>query len=141
MRSGWNGLATGYASVPPFYTVIIHRDGTFCYAGRANVPHIGTFTGTVDRYQLRHLLVFVEALHYFELPSGYQMPVMSIEESYTFAKRGRTVKTVWKAGNYSGPTDLWAMEQLIDGLILHAHWQPGTADPAGTRDCFPRETD
>lgn len=105
----------------PIYTVIIHKDGTFRYVGEAYVSHIGTFTGTVNTNELRDLFKYVNDMKYFQLATGYAYPVTDNPGTFTMVQKGSRTKIVWNYAN-SGPSSLWALEQLIDKLVLDATW-------------------
>ncbi len=105
----------------PIYTVIIRKDGTFRYIGEEYVQHKGTFTGTVDMKDLRDLFKYINDMHYFQLATGYAYPVTDNPGTFTMVRRGKQEKLVMNYAN-SGPSELWAMEQLIDKLILEAKW-------------------
>lgn len=105
----------------PIYTVIIHKDGTFRYVGEAYVSHIGTFTGTVDTSELRDLFKYVNEMKYFQLATGYAYLVPDSSGTFTMVRKGSKTKVVSNYAN-SGPAKLWALEQLIDKLVMGAKW-------------------
>lgn len=109
----------------PIYSVVIRRDGRFRYTGEANVPKIGHFTGKVDPGELRNLLAYVNGISFFELADGYAYPMTDAAGTFLMVRKGKQEKIIWNYAN-SGPTTLWATEQLIDKLLVDATWDPSS---------------
>jgi hypothetical protein len=105
----------------PVYTVIIESDGTFRYKGEKYVERKGEFTGKVSRYQFNQLAQFIRDSGYTDLHDTYSRAVTDNPTVYTTVVIDRKRKVVKNYAN-AGPTKLWAVEQLIDKLLLEATW-------------------
>lgn len=104
------------------YSAILRADGTVTYSGRANVPHIGSYRGTVDKYYFERLSELVRSQAYSELQALYSHPVSDqagVITSVVVNGQRKTVK------NYAGagPIKLWGIEMAIDAVIAQAKWQ------------------
>jgi hypothetical protein len=107
----------------PAYSVIINSDGSFIYNGYDFVGKIGTFTGTVSKWKLRTLLQFIKDTNIVFFQNSYFRAITDKSTAYTMIQmKGRT-KIIRNYAN-SGPTTLWAIEELIDKLLLNAKWNP-----------------
>lgn len=105
----------------PVYTVIIKSDGTFRFKGEKYVERKGEFTGKVGRYQFIQLAQFIRDSGYTELQDTYFRAVTDNPTVYTTVVIDGKRKVVKNYAN-AGPTKLWAVEQLIDKLLLEAKW-------------------
>lgn len=105
----------------PVYTVIIKNDGTFRYQGGENTKRRGKHTGTVDVSRFNALAEFLLESGYMQLESAYTLRVTDMPTAYTAAVVNGKRKIVSNYGGV-GPAKLWAVEQLIDKLLLEAEW-------------------
>ena len=105
----------------PIYTFIMKSDGTFRYAGEANVERKGTFTGTVPVEAFNWLAQFIKDSGYMQFKDGYTMQVTDLPSTYTMVVMNGQKKVVEDYGN-AGPSSLLATEILIDFLLEHANW-------------------
>ncbi len=105
----------------PAYTLIIQKDGTFRYTGEYGVERLGDYTGKVSVGQLMQVMRFMNEALFFAFESSYSSPFLDGASTYTMARKGSELKVI---ENYSGsgPATLWAIEQLIDGLLETAQW-------------------
>jgi len=105
----------------PVYTVVIKADGTFRYKGERFVPRTGEHTGKVSVYGFNHLAQFIRDSGYADLQDDYSRTITDCPTAYTTAVIDGKRKVV---RNYAdaGPEKLWAVEQLIDKLLLEAKW-------------------
>lgn len=105
----------------PAYAVIIKKNGKFRYTGYKYVDKLGEHTGTVEGWELRNLLKFINDSQYDSLKYFYRSMMLDDAGVYTMVKKIDKFKVISNYAN-SGPTKLWAIEQLIDKLILTAKW-------------------
>ena len=105
----------------PVYTVIIKSDGTFRYKGEHFVKRTGEHTGTVSLYAFNHVAQYVRDSGFMDLQESYTRMVTDNPTTFTTAVIDGKRKVV---SNYAdaGPSKLWAIEQLIDKLLLEAKW-------------------
>jgi uncharacterized protein DUF6438 len=113
----------------PSYTFIARSDGTFRYKGDVYVERRGEFTGTISPGQFHRIAQFIKDSGYMELQDAYTTLVTDSSTTYTMVVMNGKRKTV---SNYLsvGPTRLWAIEQLIDGLMAKAEWEGSPKPPA-----------
>jgi len=113
----------------PAYTFIVQSNGTFRYTGRSGVERIGEFTGKIAPYYFEPLARFVKEASFFEMEDDYDRSVTDNPTTYTTAVADGKRKLVRNYA-HAGPNKLWAIEQLIDGLLVHAEWdQPLPTKP------------
>jgi hypothetical protein len=105
----------------PVYTVLIKSDGTFRYKGVSNAQRQGDHTGKVSTYEFNQLAQFIKDSGYSELQDSYSRMVTDHPTVYTTVIIGGKRKVVSNYAN-AGPTKLWAVEELIDKLLLEATW-------------------
>ena len=106
----------------PVYTVIFKADGTFRFVGEEHVQHRGRHRGRIEEPKFRELAQFIVDSGYMQLESSYSTSVTDLPTVYTTVVHRGARKVV---SNYAsaGPTKLWAIEQLIDKLLLEARWE------------------
>jgi Domain of unknown function (DUF6438) len=112
-----------YANCPA-YTVIIKADGTFRYTGEYGVERMGEHTGTVSVGSLNQVMSFINESLFFGFEDSYSANFLDAATTYIMAKKGNETKVIENYAN-SGPATLWAIEQLIDGLLETAEWDEG----------------
>ena len=105
----------------PAYTVIIKSDGTFHYKAERNVKRPGEHTGKISEWKLKELFEFIKDADYFALEDKYWITVTDHSTVYTYVVMNGKKKIISNYAN-SGPPKLWAIEQLIDYLLLDAEW-------------------
>lgn len=112
----------------PIYTFIVRSDGSFRYKGDENVKRKGEFTGTVPARYFHQLAQFIRDSDYMELENVYFIGVTDCATTYTMVVMNGKRKVV---RNYAdaGPTRLWAIEQVIDGLMSKATWDEPNKAP------------
>ena len=118
----------------PAYTVFVKSDGTFRYRGEEYVPRKGSFTGEVNRTEFLRLAQFISDVGYLNLKDNYSVAATDLPTTFsTVVKRGER-KVIRNYGN-AGPSQLWAVECLIDGLLDSAHWDhpPASLHPPSHR--------
>ena len=113
----------------PVYTVVIKSDGTFRYKGEKYVQRVGNYTGKVSTYGFDQLAQFIKDSGYTELQDSYSHMVTDNATVYSTVVIGGKRKVIRNYAN-AGPTKLWAVEQLIDKLLLEATWDDDKPAPA-----------
>ena len=108
----------------PAYTVTLRADGSFRYTGVYGVERSGEHTGTVEVGSLRQVLRYAEEIGFFGLEARYTSPYLDNAAAVFTAAGPDGRKTVTDYAG-SGPATLWALGQLIDGLLADATWDPG----------------
>lgn len=108
----------------PAYTFIVEKDGTFRYEGSYGVERMGVYTGKISVGRLNQLLAFIDETEFFSFENSYRAAFLDGPTVYTLVKAGDETKVI---ENYAGtgPSTLWAIEQLMDGLMETATWNPG----------------
>lgn len=105
----------------PVYEVTIRADGTFEYVGEKYVERQGEYTGSVNRRSFNKLAELVKEVGFMDLEERYAVPLTCQPTAYTTVVMNGTKKTVSNYGG-GGPAALWAIEELIDKLVLEAEW-------------------
>ena len=105
----------------PIYTLIVKSDGTFRYNGAKYVERKGEFKGTIQVWHFQQVAQFIRDSGYMELEDWYTRGLTDSATTYTLVVMGGKRKTVSNYAN-SGPSKLWAIEELIDGLMAKAQW-------------------
>lgn len=105
----------------PIYTFLVKSDGTFRYKGENYAERQGDFTGTIKVWEFNHLAQFIKESGYMELKDAYTRGVTDNPTTYTMVVMSGKQKIISNYAN-SGPTKLWAIEQLIDNLLTKAKW-------------------
>jgi hypothetical protein len=111
------------------YTCVVSNDGTLRYQGKAHVEKLGTWDGKVDPDEFHALANFIARSNYINIAETFTSGRYDSESVYTtFVMWGRR-KVIRDYGG-SGPPELWALENLIDGVIAGAVWRQPAAKPA-----------
>jgi hypothetical protein len=105
----------------PAYTVVIKSDGTLSYRGEQYAKLQGWHTGEAEKWELKNLFQFIHDSDYFAMQDEYLAPETDKATVYTYIVQYGKKKIISNYGN-AGPTKLWAIEQLIDKLLLEAEW-------------------
>jgi hypothetical protein len=112
----------------PVYTVVIKSDGTFRYKGEKHVSRLGNHTGKVSTYGFNQLAQFIKDSGYTDLQDSYSRPVTDHATVHSTVVISGKRKVISNYAN-AGPTKLWAVEQLIDKLLLEATWDDDKPAP------------
>lgn len=108
----------------PCYTVRITSDGRVRYLGERYVSRLGKHTGRIPTYSFQQVAEFIRDAGVAGFHDSYQdLNVSDQETTYTLFAIDGVQKLVSDYGN-SGPTTLWAIEQLIDKLLAETKWDP-----------------
>jgi hypothetical protein len=112
---------TGCFGTCPAYTFVITSNGKCRYAGGAHAQIQGTRTGSVSIIEYHRLAEFLRDMQFFALKNEYSVSVTDAASTFTTAVIGGKRKTIH---NYAdiGPARLWAIEQLLDGMLKRVKW-------------------
>ena len=121
----------------PAYTFIVGSDGNFRYKGERHVELTGEFTGKVSVKEFNQLAQFILDSDYLDLKDSYHPMVTDQPTVFTTVVANGKRKVVSNYAN-GGPTKLWAIEQLIDHLMMTAEWKPGL--PKAPEPLLPKVT-
>lgn len=106
----------------PVYCCIIRSDGTVRYRGEAHVERKGAWEASIDPYRFRQLADFIAESGYVEMPDTFASNVTDGGTVFTtYVINGR--RKVFSNYAGSGPSKLWALQELIDGLTTGASWR------------------
>lgn len=108
----------------PAYTFIVQADGTFRYTGEYGVERLGEYTGTVEKGTLNQVLRFIDESDFMSFDSSYTTPFLDNATTYTLVTKQGEQKVIENYAN-AGPATLWAIEELIAGLLETAEWDEG----------------
>ncbi|MGL4610249.1 MAG: DUF6438 domain-containing protein [Trueperaceae bacterium] len=108
----------------PAYTVILNADGTFRYTGEYGVERMGEHTGTISVGELNQVFSFINESLFMGFEDTYSADFLDAPTTYIMIKKGKDLKIIENYAN-TGPATLWAIEQLIDGLLETATWDEG----------------
>ena len=114
----------GYCGDCPVYTVIIKADGSFIYTGGKNSKHPGTNTGHLATKDVAPLFQYLRVMDYFSLDENYSTMATDQETVFTMAAKKAGQRKVVRNCGKSGPLKLWALENLIDGLLADTAMKP-----------------
>lgn len=107
----------------PVYMCVIHSDGKVQYHGEAHVDRIGEWETSIDPYKFHNLANFIAESGFWQMNDTYANGVTDGDTVYTtFVIKGH--RKVFRNYASSGPPKLWALQQLIDGLLAGAMWRP-----------------
>ena len=102
----------------PDYIFIVKSDGKFRYKGGSYVERQGEYSGTIYPQCFNQLAEFIKESGFMELDDDYSKPITDNPTTYTMVVMDKKRKTV---RNYAGagPAKLWAIERLIDDLMVN----------------------
>jgi hypothetical protein len=106
----------------PVYSFIARADGTFRYKGVEGVERTGDYSGTIPVGQFHELAQFIRDSGYIGFQEEYRIMATDLSSTYTTVVADSKRKVVHNYGN-TGPTSLWAIENLIDHLMTNAKWK------------------
>jgi hypothetical protein len=107
----------------PVYRVILYRSGRAEFEAKDFLPRIGKFTGTVDLLTYAHLCYVLDNGRFKDFKDDYRANWTEDSACIVTVSTGHAVKQVSDHGAV-GPIELWAMEQLVDGVRESIPWQP-----------------
>jgi hypothetical protein len=116
----------------PVYTVIIKADGNFRYHGEHYVERKGDHTGKVSVREFNDLAQFIIDTGYMNLDHTYYRAITDQATVYTTVVMNGKRQLISNYAN-AGPPKLWAVEQLIDKLLLESQWDHEPERPRPSR--------
>ena len=108
----------------PAYAVTFRADGSLRYRGDYGTPRLGEHAGRVEVGSLRQVFRYLEAIRFGRLEARYTSPYLDNATTVITVVTPEGRKTVTDYAN-SGPATLWALGELVDGLLADATWDPG----------------
>lgn len=112
---------TGCFGTCPAYTFVITSTGKCRYEGGAHAKIEGKKTGSVSMVQFHRLAEFLRDLQFFALKDEYSASITDAASTFTTAVIGGKRKTIHDYAGL-GPARLWAIEQLLDGMLTEVRW-------------------
>jgi hypothetical protein len=109
----------------PVYEVIIQADGRFRYVGEQFVERLGEHTGQVNLWSLNKLAQLIKDVGFMDLRPRYAVQATCKATVLTTVVMDSVKKKVSNYGG-GGPAELWAIQELIDQLLLNAKWDEGS---------------
>lgn len=116
---------TGCYGYCAMYTVTLRSDGSAAYQGRANVKHVGRFTGSLPVPVFELLAKAALELGVFDrLPSEITCPITDDSTTYlAFTREGQRRVISHYAPETTGPAALVLLEQSIDIVADQIDWK------------------
>lgn len=103
------------------YTVFISSDGSLDWHGHANVKRMGHRTGRVSKEMFNDIALFIRDSGFQQLADDYALPLTDQQSIYTLVDINGQTKAIRNYGK-AGPCRLWAIEQLIEKMVVQATW-------------------
>lgn len=97
------------------------------YNGGSFVKKTGEHTGKINKYHFNNLARFFKDSGYMDLAHSYSAPVTDNPTTYTTVVMNGKRKIILNYGD-AVPIKLWAIEQLIDKLMMDAKWDDEKTD-------------
>ena len=112
---------TGCYGTCPSYTFIITSGGKCRYEGGKHAKIEGKKTGRVSIIEFHRLAEFLLSIQFFALKDEYTASLTDSSSTFTTATLNGKRKII---DNYAGlgPAQLWAVEQILDGMVTRARW-------------------
>lgn len=103
----------------PIYKVTLKPDGKVVYEGKRFVDKIGRYEAQVNSEDVQRINEIVHKLGYWKLKDKYTAQITDMPSALVTVVTEKKSKTTDNYGN-QGPTELWAIEQLIDKVVAGA---------------------
>lgn len=103
----------------PIYKVTLNPDGTVVYEGKRFVEKIGKYEARVNADDVQRINDIVNKLEFWKLKGKYTAQITDMPSAIVTVETAARKKTTDNYGN-QGPTELWAIEQLIDKVVAGA---------------------
>ena len=107
----------------PEYSISISADGMVEYIGYKNVEFIGSRIGHIDNWRIRPLFQFINDSKYFSMQYEYKRGITDHSSVYTMVKKASGESKIIRNYANSGPSSLWAIEELVEATAKNAKWQ------------------
>lgn len=106
----------------PAYSATFLRDGTVTYKGSRFVDRMGEHTGRLPLEEFAGLGQFVQRIGFATFEPAYTAHRQDVETvTVTVTHLDGTTTTVLESGR-QGPPGLWALQRVLDGLLVHVKW-------------------
>ena len=103
------------------YEARIRSDGTLVWRGHANVKRMGHRTGRVSQAMFHQIAILMRDSGFMKWADDYTLPVTDHQSVYTLVVAEKRSKIIRNYAN-AGPSQLWAIEQLIEKMLVQATW-------------------
>jgi hypothetical protein len=103
------------------FTFIARSDGTCRYTGRV-LPIPQKRRGIVSMVEFHRIAQFIKEMNYFQMQDNYDSNGDDFPTAFSTVVMDGERKTIRNYGD-AAPSRLWALEQLIDGMVAHARWE------------------
>ncbi len=114
---------TGCFGSCPAYVFVVKSDGSFHYKGGKYASRSGEYVGAISFSAFRRLAWFIRDSDYAGLQRAYEANATDLPSTYVMVVVDGKKKVVRNYGN-AGPSKLWAIQELIDDLMIDAEWIP-----------------
>jgi len=114
---------TSGAGSNPVYRVTLYRSGQAEFEATAFLPKTGRFTGQVDLPTYARLCYVLDNSRFNDFQDKYRANPLDNTACIVTVSAGKSQKTVTDYGTI-GPIQLWAVEQVIDGIRQGIDWKP-----------------
>ncbi|GGI90551.1 hypothetical protein GCM10007978_30220 [Shewanella hanedai] len=105
----------------PTFLLNIKMDGSVYYEGHNFVEKMGIYTGKLEKYQLINILAYIDQIAFMDFQDVYSYDVTDHSSIYTMVKTNSEQKIIKNYAN-TGPSKLWALEQLMTQLLTEVKW-------------------
>lgn len=107
----------------PVYKVTLRASGGVFYEGEANVARVGKYTARIDEQDYQRIAAWARRLGFSHLKPSYSSGVTCQSSAITRVVVGDELFETEDNGS-SGPSELWALEEIIDGVVASAtQWE------------------
>jgi len=106
----------------PVYRVTLYRSGKAELEAKAFLPKTGEFTGQVDLPTFARLCYVLDSSGFKDFQEKYRADMTDDAACIITVSTGKSRKAVADYGTI-GPIQLWAIEQLIDGVRERTDWK------------------
>ncbi len=106
----------------PVYRVVLLRDGTAIYTGKAHIERIGAYQGKIHLSRFLQLARLLQSEGFFDLMERFSKDVVDSPSAITSAVRGEQRKTIHNHAD-AGPAKLWGIEMAIDAVVAEIKWE------------------
>lgn len=103
----------------PTYKVTLNPDGTVIYEGKRYVEKLGRYEARVNAEDVQRINNIVNKLEFWKLKNKYTARITDMPSAIVTVETSERKKTTDNYGNQA-PTELWAIEQLIDKVVAGA---------------------
>ena len=106
----------------PVYNVTFYRNGRAEYEAVRHLPKLGKYAGEIDPFSYGRLCYLIENSRFERMVPGYAADWTDDTECIVRVKTGSDTAEVGDYGQV-GPIELWAIQEVIDGLCGRIEWK------------------